>query len=356
VSPLQRRRSHEAHKIIEVPLKSPKAFRLFLTVLFLFPFMASCSRNSSVSLHKSSRLLLGTLVEVTIPGDADTASSATQAVLDEMKRIEDLTSFHKQSGLTAINDAAGTGAVKADPELLDLITAALGTSEQTKGAFDPSVGVLSRLWSFSGGEPHLPDQSEIADALTKVGGNRIHIDRSAGTISLPVKGMALDLGGIAKGYALDRSAKVLKDRGITSALVNAGGDVLVMGEKEPGKPWRVGVQDPRNPREVMAVVAVKDRVIMTSGDYERFFIKDEKRYHHILDPKTGYPAEGVQSVTLVATGGMRAEPLGATVFVKGVAEGLAYVQSLGDIEAMVVDGNGEVHMTPGASTLFQLKK
>jgi FAD:protein FMN transferase len=340
----------------EVLLKSSKPSCLFLALLFLFPFIVSCSRNSSDPLHKSSRLLLGTLVEVTIPGDADKAASATQAVFDEIKRIEDLTSFHKQSGLTAVNDAAGTGPVKVDAELLDLIATALDTSEKTKGAFDPTVGVLSRLWSFSGGEPRLPDQSEIADALTKVGGARIQIDRSAGTISLPVKGMALDLGGIAKGYALDRSAKVLKDHGITSALVNAGGDVLVMGEKEPGKPWRVGVQDPRNPREVVAVVAVKDRVIMTSGDYERFFIKDGKRYHHILNPKTGYPAEGVQSVTLVATSGVRAEPLGTTIFAKGIADGLAYVQSLGDVEAMVIDGNGEVHLTPGASALFELKK
>lgn len=340
----------------EVLLKLLKASRLLLTVLVLFAFLTSCTSNDSSVPHKSSRLLLGTLVEVTIPGDKEKAAKATQAVFDEMKRIEDLTSFHKPSGLTAINDAAGTEAVKADDELLDLIAAALRTSEHTQGAFDPSVGVLSRLWSFSGGEPRLPGQKEIADALTKVGWRKIQVDRAAGTVMLPDKGMALDLGGIAKGYALDRSARVLKDLGITSALVNAGGDVLVIGEKEPGKPWRVGVQDPRNPREVIAVVEVKDRVIMTSGDYERFFVKDGKRYHHILDPKTGYPAEGAQSVTLVASSGVRAEPLGTTIFVKGIAQGLAYVESLGDIQAMVIDTNGEVHTTPGASAIFRLNK
>jgi thiamine biosynthesis lipoprotein len=347
---------HESHTIYEVTLKSCKTSCLLLAAVLLVPLIASCSSKSSASLHRSSRLLLGTLVEVTIPGDRDKAASATQAVFDEMKRIEDLTSFHKESGLAAINDAAGTGPVKADAELLGLIATALDTSQKTKGAFDPSVGVLSRLWSFSGGEPRLPEQAEIADALTKVGAQKIQIDRSAGTVSLPDKGMALDLGGIAKGYALDRSAKVLKEHGITSALVNAGGDVLVLGEKEPGKPWRVGVQDPRNPREVAAVVSVKDKVIMTSGDYERFFVKDGKRYHHILDPKTGYPAEGAESVTLVSNSGVRAEPLGATVFVKGVTDGLAYVESLGGIEAMVIDRKGEAHMTPGASEVFQLKK
>lgn len=330
--------------------------RLLFVALITFPFLSSCSDTGSASLHKSSRLLLGTLVEVTVSGQPDKAGMAVQAVLDEMKRVEDLTSFHKPSGLTAVNDAAGTGPVKADAELLDLIVTSLRIAEKTGGAFDPSVGVLSRLWSFSAGEPRLPDQSEITDALTRVGWNRIKVDRAAGTIILPEKGMALDLGGIAKGYALDRARAVLKQHGIGSALVNAGGDVLVMGEKEPGKPWRVGVQDPRNPREVAAVVAVKDRFILTSGDYERFFVKDEKRYHHILDPKTGYPAEGVQSVTLVAPSGVQAEPLGATVFVKGIADGLKYVQSLGDVEAMVVDANGEVHLAPSASSVFQLKQ
>jgi FAD:protein FMN transferase len=336
-------------------LKTCTFSRFLLAIILMVPLLPSCSGTGSPPLHKSSRLLLGTLVEVTISGYAEKAGSATQAVFDEIKRVEDLTSFHKPSGLTEINDAAGRGPVKADAELLDLIDLSLHTAEKTGGAFDPSVGVLSRLWSFSGGESRLPDQSEIADALTKVGWNRIKIDRSNGTIDIPEKGMALDLGGIAKGYALDRAARVLRQHGITSALVNAGGDVLVVGEKEPGKPWRVGVQDPRNPRDVVAVVAVKDRIILTSGDYERFFVKDGKRYHHILDPKTGYPAEGVESVTLVARTGVTAEPLGATVFVKGIAEGLKYVQSLGDVEAMAVDGNGEIHTTPGGRSVFELK-
>jgi len=168
--------------------------------------------------------------------------------------------------------------------------------------------------------------------------------------------MALDLGGIAKGYALDRAAAVLKKHGISSALVNAGGDVLVVGEKEPVKPWRIGVQDPRNPREVVAVAALKDRVIMTSGDYERFFVKDGKRYHHILNPATGYPADGAQSVTVVASSGLVSEPLGATVFVLGVEEGLKYIQSLHNVDALVIDPQGQIHMTPGAQSLFELKR
>jgi thiamine biosynthesis lipoprotein len=192
--------------------------------------------------------------------------------------------------------------------------------------------------------------------MDKVGWSRVKLDASEGTILMPQPGMALDLGGIAKGYALDRAAKVLQKHGVSSALVNAGGDVLVVGEKEPGKPWRIGVQDPRNPREVIAVAALKDRVIMTSGDYERFFVQDGKRYHHILNPATGNPAEGAQSVTVVASSGLVAEPLGATVFVKGVEAGLKYIQSLSGVEALVVDSQGQIHMTLGARTLFELKR
>jgi len=299
---------------------------------------------------------MGTLVEVTVPGPSGKARAAGEAVFDEIKHIEDLTSFHKPSGLTILNDAAGHGPTKPDRQLLELIEVALGTAKATMGAFDPTVGVLCRLWSFSGGDPRLPDNSEIVEALNKVGWSRVKLDKSEGSILLPERGMALDLGGIAKGYALDRAAAVLKKHGISSALVNAGGDVLVVGEKEPGKPWRIGVQDPRNPREVVCVAALKDRVIMTSGDYERFFVKDGKRYHHILNPATGYPADGAQSVTVVASSGLVAEPLGATVFVLGVEEGLKYIQSLHNVEALVIDPQGQIHMTPGAQSLFELKR
>ena len=316
----------------------------------------SCSAKGSNEIHRSGRLLLGTLVEVTVSGPSDKARAAAEAVFDEIKLVEDLTSFRKPSGLTTVNDSAGNGPTKPDRQLLELIDAALRTAKSTGGAFDPTVGVLCRLWSFSGGEPRLPNPSEIAGVISKVGWNRVKLDFSEGTALLPERGMALDLGGIAKGYALDRAAAVLKKHEVSSALVNAGGDVLVVGEKEPGKPWRIGVQDPRNPREVVAVAALKDRVIMTSGDYERSFFKDGKRYHHILNPATGYPAGGAQSVTIIASSGLVAEPLGATVFVLGVEKGLEYIRSLPGVEALVIDPTGQIHMTPGARTLFELKR
>jgi FAD:protein FMN transferase len=311
----------------------------------------SCGQKNSPQLHKASRLLMGTLVEVTVIGPAEKARTTIQGVFDEIKRIEDLTSFHKPSALTRLNEEAGKGPVKIDPELLTLIAGGLKVARETDGVFDPTVGPLSLLWHFSGGDPRLPGETEISEALARVGWNRVGVDVEAGTVQLPERGMALDLGAIAKGYALDRAADVMRQSGVSGGLVNAGGDVAAVGEKEPGKPWRIGVRDPRNPKAIIAVTEVVDRAILTSGDYERFFMDNGKRYHHILDPRTGYPVEGVQSVTLVAPRGTSA--LSCAVFALGVKKGLNYIAAIPGLEALVVDSQGEIHMTPGARTFFK---
>ncbi|MEJ2718400.1 MAG: FAD:protein FMN transferase [Deltaproteobacteria bacterium] len=306
-------------------------------------------------LYKVNRLLMGTLVQITVVGTDPNAKAAAQAVIDEIQRVENLTSFHKPSALTRINDHAGKGPIKANAEMLTLIQDSIRLSRETKGAFDPSLGPVSRLWNFSAGEPRLPAASEIAQALTKVGLDRIEIDPAAGTIWLAEPGMALDLGGIAKGYVLDRARVVLEKFGVKGALVNAGGDILAVGEKAPGKPWRVGVQDPRHGNAIVAVASVKDKVVVTSGDYERFFMKNGKRYHHILDPRTGYPATGLRSVTIVASDGLTADALATGVFVLGPDEGLKLVESIPGVEALLIDSTGRVRLSSGAASIFELR-
>jgi thiamine biosynthesis lipoprotein len=270
--------------------------------------------------------------------------------------VEDLASFHKPSKLSEVNDHAGEGPFKPDPELLALIKESLRVADRSGGAFDPTIGPLSRLWNFSGGEPRLPEESEIAQALPKVGWQKVKIDETAGTIELPERGMALDLGGIAKGYALHRAAAVIRRLGVRNALVNAGGDILVVGEKAPGRPWRIGIQDPRDPRGIAAVVDLRDRVILTSGDYERCFIKDGKRYHHILNPRTGYPAEGTQSVTIIAPEGVTADGTSTAVFVLGPEEGLKYIESVPEVQGMLIDSSGRVRMSSAAESVFELRR
>ena len=316
--------------------------------------LASCSSKEPPPLYKSSRFLMGTLVHVTIPGAESTSNAVAEAIFSELKRVEDLTSFHKPSGLTEINDQSGNGPIKADSELLSLIGESLRFAKETQGAFDPTVGPLTRLWNFSAGDPRLPSSPEIAAALAKIGWRRVTVDSAAGTITLPDRGMALDLGGIAKGYALQQAAAVIRKRGISAALVNAGGDVLVVGEREPGKPWRIGVQDPRNERAMVAVANLKDCVVQTSGDYERCFIADGKRYHHILNPATGYPADGLQSVTVVAPTGMSTVTAG--IFVLGVEDGLKYIESMPNVQGFLIDFEGRIHKSAGAESIFDFKQ
>lgn len=325
----------------------------FLGIIALFTF--SCTGGNRSELHKLSRFTMGTLVEVTVRGRAQEAKEASRAVFDELKRLEDLTSFHKTSALTEINDNAGKKPVKVDRELFSMIQEALRTAGVTEGAFDPTVGALTRLWQFSGGkEPRLPARSEIDEALTKVGRQKVRLDPDAGTVFLTEPGMALDLGGIVKGVALNGAARKLKEKGIASALVNIGGDIAAVGEKAPGMPWRVGVKDPRTQGGMVAVAPLRDKVIVTSGDYERFFIKDGRRYHHILNPMTGYPPEGVQSVTIVGPIGATLQPFGTAAFVTGPEKGLKLFESVPGAVGFTIDSAGTLRPSPGAKELFEI--
>jgi FAD:protein FMN transferase len=334
--------------------RRPPTLVLLLSAATLL--LNSCSQPDSAPLYQSSRVAMGTFVEVKIPGRGKDVQAAAEAIFDELKRIEDLASFHKTSGLSRINSESGTGPIQAEPELLQLIGKGLRVAEETRGAFDPTVGSLTRLWQFSGGEPRLPDPAEIAQALKRVGWDKVKLDIAANTIDLTEPNMALDLGGIAKGYALDRASQLIKKLGINSALVNLGGDILVVGERSPGNPWRIGVQDPRDQTNIVAVASVINKVIVTSGDYQRFFINNGNRYHHILDPHTGNPARGLQSVTLVAPNGITAEPLAVAVFVMGVQRGLKHIESMQDVQGFLIDQEGEIHTSAGADSVFEMKK
>jgi thiamine biosynthesis lipoprotein len=318
--------------------------------------LGSCTKSGSGQLYRVNRLLMGTLVQITVVGTSEKAKAACQAVIDEIERVENLTSFHKPSALTRLNEHAGMGPTKTNAELLELLQRSLGMARQTHGAFDPTIGTLSRLWNFSGGGPRLPSRAEITQALAKIGWKKVTIDAEAGTVTLPDRGMAFDLGAIAKGYALDRAAAVLKQHGISAALVNAGGDILALGMKGPNQPWRVGVQAPREMNSIVAVAELNNRVIVTSGDYERFFEKDGTRYHHILSPRTGYPARGVQSVTIVSADGVTADSLATAVFVSGVQRGLREVESMAGVEGLLIDSAGKLHLSSGAGSIFNLQR
>ncbi len=281
---------------------------------------------------------MGTLVEITVfSEDSRHAYGALQAAFDEIARLEGLMSvFWKDSELSRLNREGFLHPVKVSPDLFRVIEMSLAISQITHGAFDITVGPLMKLWPFVAREKVLPSPGDIQDALRRVGYRHVVLSSEDQTVSFTVQGMALDLGGIAKGYAVDRAVAVLKERGIAAALVNAGGDVFAYGVKPGSRPWRIGVRHPRNPQALLAALPLTDKAVVTSGDYERYFLVDGKRYSHIIDPRSGFTAQQTASVTVVASSAAYADGLATGILVLGAEEGLSLVESLPDVQAAVV--------------------
>ncbi len=273
--------------------------------------------------------------------------AALDAAVTELARIEEkMTSWDDASELSSINLAAGGPPVTVSAELFEIIERALYISELTGGCFDISYAGAGKLWDYKAAEPKLPGAEAVAAALARIGWQKIVLDAEASTVQLPEPGMRIDLGGIAKGYGVERAMQILVDAGVEVALVNAGGDLKVRGKKA-GRTWRIGIRDPREPERMCAVIPVANTSVVTSGDYERFFEIDGVRYHHILDPRTGRPSQGVTSVTVIARSAELADALATGVFVMGAEEGLALIEKIQEAEAVVVDDDLRVHLSSG---------
>jgi thiamine biosynthesis lipoprotein len=246
--------------------------------------------------------------------------AAADAALDEARDLDDLLSNYKpESQWSEVNRHAAERPVKVSPELFDLLAACVEYSRQSEGAFDITVGPLMKVWGFYKGTGHLPHRAEVAAALTKVGYRRIRLDRAARTVSFDRPGVELDPGGIGKGYAVDRMVDVLRQKGVTVALV-AGSVSSIYGMGAPPtepRGWRVDIKDPRRPDKTAAEVFLKDMSLSTSGSYEKFFRAEGRIYAHIMDPRTGYPAQGVSSVSVVAPRTIDSEAWAKPYFVNG---------------------------------------
>ncbi len=289
-----------------------------------------------------TRFLMDTLVSVSLWGvperDAPEAFGqayeALEAVSREMGRVNG-------SPLWALNRAGG-GAVS--PAMGDVLEASLQWARRTRGAFDPTVAPLLDLWDILAGPHPPPNEGQVRKALEDVGWERVRYDPSGRTVDL--EGTRLDLGGIAKGYAIDRAAEALRRWGADSFIVNAGGDLYVAGAKGRD-PWRVGIQHPRDTGTFLRVVTPLEGALVTSGDYERAYLWEGRRIHHILDPRSGEPAAQCQSVTVWAPTAMDADALATAAFVLGPAEGLAFLEEQPGAEGMIVDAEGGVTETDG---------
>ena len=290
---------------------------------------------------------MGTVIEITLQtDDEEGAKKATLQAFQEIKRIEQLMSpWIWTSDVSHLNRFAGKDWVKVSPETFDVIQRSQKISGLSEGAFDITIAPLIQLWRKAREKEVPPPFEEIKKILGLVNFRDI-FTRSDGEVFLKKRGMAIDLGGIAKGYAVDRAFEILTSLGYKNLIVNAGGDLRAGGLKNSA-PWSIGIQDPRSAGKVMATISVSNSAVATSGDYEKFFFHQGKRYHHILNPKTGFPADACRSVTILSEDGMTADGLATAVFVLGAEKGYALCQRLQGVECFIVDREGRAVMTSG---------
>ncbi|MFP6739201.1 MAG: FAD:protein FMN transferase, partial [Planctomycetota bacterium] len=262
------------------------------------PARADPAGNSPVL---RSRLdgVMGTQLKITVIGtDPALLDRAMEAAAGEVKRVEDLMTDWRASELTSLNESAGQGPREVPRELAAIISRAIELHRLTGGGFDITFAAAGKLWSFKTAPKSLPDPGEIKAALQLVNAGAVKVSAADNTVELPA-GMTIGLGGIAKGYGVDRAMKILMDHGIRNAIVDAGGDMKILGKKF-GEPWEIAIKHPRRKERALAVLNLNNTCLVTSGDYERFFELEGKRYHHIIDPRTGYPARGCMSASVVA--------------------------------------------------------
>lgn len=298
----------------------------------------------------ASRLAMGSTLTLTAwASDEARANAAFEDVFSEFARLERLMStWIPESDVSRTNHHAGVRPVPVSDEVREVLTISRQISEWTGGKFDVTFGALSGLWKFDHDRDNVvPDIAEVRRRLPLIDFRAVQIDAAAGTVFVVRKGMSIHLGGIGKGYAVDRAAGILRRHGLQDFMVQSGGDIYVAGMKD-GRPWRLAIQDPRGPaNRTFAELDLSDGTFSTTGDYERAFVKHGTRYHHILDPATGEPARGARSVTIVANRAVLADGLSTGVFILGADAGMALIERLPDVEGVIVSDTNAVLISSG---------
>jgi thiamine biosynthesis lipoprotein len=281
--------------------------------------------------------------------DEPVTLEAFEKVFHEFDRLDRLMSVWKEgSDVLRLNAAAGKQAVAISPDVRDVLLAAQKVSEWTEGKFDVTFGVLSGLWKFDHDlDGNIPPRADVLARLPLIDYQQLVVDETKSTAFLKKKGMRVHLGGIGKGYAVDRAAAILRGRGFNDFMIQSGGDLYVAGTRGD-RAWRAGIQDPRGPEgNSFAAMDLTDAAFTTSGDYERFFMKDGRRYHHIIDPDTGEPSQGSRSVTIIAKTATLADALDTGIFILGPEKGMALIERLNGVEGVIVTSSNNVMVSSG---------
>jgi thiamine biosynthesis lipoprotein len=297
-------------------------------IIFSIAALASILTGCSTGMYRETRVMMGTFVEVTAPD-----KNAARIAFDEIKRIEQLLSkYDPKSEISMLNS---TGTIKASPETLYIMKRSAEFWHLSGGAFDPTVGPLLDIWGFTDRNFRVPPPEEIQKTLQAVGMDKVLIDEAGSTIQFKEPGMRIDLGAIAKGYAVDCAVTKLRAAGIKNCLINAGGDIYCLGTKS-GSPWKVAIKNPYEREQ--KYLDLENKAVATSGNYEQFFIKNDKRYSHIFDPKTGSPVETrIFSVTVVAPDCLTADALATATFVLGNEKSWEMSKQFTEVRVMIFE-------------------
>lgn len=262
----------------------------------------------------------------------------------EISRIEKLiSSWDTNSETSEINRNAGIKPVKVSLELYDLIKRAIQISKITDGAFDISYASMDKVWKFDGTMTEMPTEGEIKNSIQKVGFENIILDDKNQTVFLKLEGMKIGFGAIGKGYAADKAKKLLQDLGVKAGLMNASGDLNCWGKQPDGSAWKVGITNPLNKNKIFSWFDIDDQAVVTSGNYEKYVEFNGKRYTHIIDPRTGYPATGIVSVSVFAPKAELADALATSIFVMGTSVGLNFINQLNGVECIIIDDQNKMH-------------
>jgi len=339
----------EKFKVKSSKLKVLKTYAFYASALLLFCsiFILSACSPQKEKVYRKSKILMDTIITVNVVShSAEDANRAIEQAFSEIKKLDKfLNFFSDKSELSEINRNAGKKPVRVSRDTFEVIEKAIHSSEKTNRAFDITIGPLISLWDFH--NKVKPEEKTIRQKIRLVNYKDIILDKNASSVYLNKKGMRIDLGGIAKGYAADKAVAAMKRNGIKSGLVSIAGDIKAFGLKPDGKPWKIGIRNSRPANEdddIMATIELTDMAISTAGDYERYFIIDNKRYHHILDPKTGYPADKCRSVSIIAKDGFITDSFSTGIFILGAEKGIKLLEDMG-IDGIIVDKDGKIHTT-----------
>jgi len=305
--------------------------------------------------YKKTEFLMGTVVTISIYDEGK--EDALDLAFDRIERLADKLAVNdKDSEVDLINENAGVNPVKVSDEIYDVILAGREYSERANGSFDISIGPLTSLWHIGYPDERKPLQSEIDTVLPLINHQNIELNEEDHTVFLKKRGMKLDLGAIAKGYIADQVVSVLNSNKVTTAIINLGGNIYVMGNNPSGNKWTVGIQDPFSPREnIVGNLSVSNKSVVTSGIYERFLEVDGVKYHHLLNPKDGYPINNdIAGITIISDKSIDGDALSTSLFTKGIKEGLNYIEKIEGAEAIFVSRDKKIYMTPGIKNNFKL--